>query len=164
MLFDIAIARLNPFKGCSLHTSLIQTKGCLHWNPRRGHWWPCYYLARLNSKWRKTIESCVIVPFVCNATSCCAIPKSDSLAIKISKGKARDQTRSRIQIVSSINVERDPLRYNMNQVASGGVRWGVSTVFFLLSMQGGKLTQEQHLRLKKDGRPCPDVKVKSRCV
>ena len=50
----------------------------------------------------------------------------------------------------------------MNQVASGGVRWGVSTVFSLLSMQGGKLTHEQRLRLKKDGRPCPDVKVRSR--
>ena len=29
-------------------------------------------------------------------------------------------------------------------------------------MQGGKLTYEQRLRLKQDGRPCPDVKVKSR--
>ncbi len=50
----------------------------------------------------------------------------------------------------------------MNQVASGGVRWGVSTIFSLLSMQGGKLTHEQRLRLKIDGRPCPNIEVKSR--
>ena len=29
-------------------------------------------------------------------------------------------------------------------------------------MQVGKLTHEQRLRLKQDGRPCSDVKVKSR--
>ena len=50
----------------------------------------------------------------------------------------------------------------MNEVAGGGVRWGCFDCFSLLSMQVGKLTREQRLRLKQDGRLCPDVKVKSR--
>ena len=41
---------------------------------------------------------------------------------------------------------------------------GCFDCFSLLSMQVGKLTHEQCLRLEQDGHPCPDVKVKSRCV
>ena len=49
----------------------------------------------------------------------------------------------------------------MNQVASGGVKWGVSKIFSLLSEQG-KLSHEQRLRLKDDGRPFPPVTIKNR--
>ena len=49
----------------------------------------------------------------------------------------------------------------MNQVASGGVKWGVSKIFSLLSVQGN-LSHEQRLRLKDDGRPCPPVTIKNR--
>ena len=49
----------------------------------------------------------------------------------------------------------------MNQVASGGVKRGVSKIFSLLFEQG-KLSHEQRLRLKDDGRPCPPVTIKNR--
>lgn len=40
-------------------------------------------------------------------------------------------------------------------------RWGVQNVFSLISSQG-RLTHEQRLRLKEDGRPCPKVTIKNR--
>ena len=49
----------------------------------------------------------------------------------------------------------------MHQVAEEGYRWGISKVFSLLSTQP-HLTHEQRLRLKKDGRPCPKILIKSR--
>ena len=47
----------------------------------------------------------------------------------------------------------------MNCLAETDYRWGVSQSFSLLSTQRS-LTDEQRLRLKKDGRPCPKVFVK----
>ena len=49
----------------------------------------------------------------------------------------------------------------MNQVAETGYRWGICKFFSLLSTQP-RLTHEQRLRLKKDGRPCPTILIKSR--
>ena len=42
-----------------------------------------------------------------------------------------------------------------------GSNGGVSKIFSLLSEQG-KLSSEQCLRLKDDGRPCPSVTIKHR--
>ena len=47
----------------------------------------------------------------------------------------------------------------MNRVAPDGVKWGVSKIFSLL-LEQGKLSYEQRLRLKDDGRPCPSVTIK----
>ncbi len=52
--------------------------------------------------------------------------------------------------------------WKMNLVVSGSVRWGVSKIFSLFSTQNNKLTHEQRLRLKDDGRPCPRVTLKYR--
>ena len=49
----------------------------------------------------------------------------------------------------------------MSRIADTSFRWGVSTVFSLISSQR-RLTHEQRLRLKADGRPCPKVTVKNR--
>ena len=49
----------------------------------------------------------------------------------------------------------------MNKVASVRVKWGVVKVLSLLSEQG-KLTYEQRLHLKDDGRPCPEVSLTNR--
>ena len=49
----------------------------------------------------------------------------------------------------------------MNRVATSGYRWGVSKIFSLLSTQE-RLTHEQRLNLKTDGRPCPKINIKNR--
>jgi len=66
--------------------------------------------------------------------------------------------------ISNISYERtNELTHiaEMNQVAPDGIKWGVSKIFSLLSVQG-KLSYEQRLRLKDDGRPCPSVTIKHR--
>ena len=50
--------------------------------------------------------------------------------------------------------------FKMNRIAYTSFCWGVSTAFSLMSPQS-RLTYEQRLRLKADGRPCPKVTVKN---
>ena len=49
----------------------------------------------------------------------------------------------------------------MNRIAGIGHLSGVSRIFALSSAQG-RLTHEQRLSLKQDGRPCPKINVKNR--
>ncbi|XP_065054458.1 zinc finger MYM-type protein 1-like isoform X1 [Rhopilema esculentum] len=49
----------------------------------------------------------------------------------------------------------------MNQIAEIDYLFGVSRIFALSSAQG-RLTHEQRLGLKKDGRPCPKIEIKNR--
>lgn len=49
----------------------------------------------------------------------------------------------------------------MNRIAGIGYLSGVSRIFALSSAQG-RLTHEQRLSLKKDGRPCPKIVIKNR--
>ena len=49
----------------------------------------------------------------------------------------------------------------MNRIAGTGHLSGVSRIFALSSAQG-RLTHEQRLSLKEDGRPCPRINIKNR--
>ena len=48
----------------------------------------------------------------------------------------------------------------MDRVLGSEYRWDVSNIFSILSTQR-RLSHEQRLRLKTDGRPCPKVTVKN---
>ena len=53
--------------------------------------------------------------------------------------------------------------FNMNLVLQdqvAGHRLGVQNVCSMISKQG-KLTHEQHLKLKRGGRPCPELNIKN---
>ena len=50
---------------------------------------------------------------------------------------------------------------NINRIAEAVCLWGVSQKFTFLESQR-HLTQEQCLKLKSDGRPCPKVTLKYR--